>query len=108
MEGIQHIETDDGEIELEGRPGDDSALSPMPRNKWRRVDEWLVHGGQRVLWLPPDVRPNFEYGTSPQYEGLFALGNSVGNITFIKVDPTCSPADLVPGSSVTGRVSDIE
>ena len=86
------IETDSGEIELEDMAAAGTALSPMPRNRWRRVDEWLAHGGRRMLWLPPDVRPPY-FSLAARHEGFFALGNSTGKITSVNVDPSYSPAE---------------
>lgn len=55
---------------------------------------WLVHGDRRMLWLPPDVRPDRK--AAAHFKCLFVLGNSSGKMTFIEVDPSVSPPERVP------------
>ena len=52
-----YIDTDIGCIQL------GPSLNPLPGGvhtpykRWQVDHEWLVHDGQRTLWLPPDFRP---------------------------------------------------
>ena len=93
--GGMYIETDTGKIEVEKLPADGATLSLTPRNEWRIVDGWLVHGGRRILWLPPDYRPSdrrsWDHRPAAQHDGLLVLGKHSDRFTFIEVDPGFTP-----------------
>ncbi len=89
-----YIEMDNGESMLEDMSVDGAALALMPRNKWRLVNEWLVHGGRRILWLPPDFRPP-DRRFAVQNEGLFVLGIYPDELKIMEVDPDFSPEERV-------------
>ncbi len=91
---VLHIEMDNGETKLEDMSVDGAALALMPQKKRRIVDEWLCHGGRRVLWLPPEFRSYYRESVA-RNEGLFVIRNHSDELKLMEVDPDFSPEEGV-------------
>jgi WD40 repeat protein len=48
---------------------------------------WLVSEGQKMLWLPPDVRPG-RVGSITVYERSIAIGSESGRVVCIELGPS--------------------
>ena len=84
-----YLETDYGEIELGELLEDTHPSLPSSGFRWSIRDNWLMQGSRKMLWLPPDFRPE----RSAYRDGLFVLGRKSGGITFLKVDLKYRPPE---------------
>lgn len=68
-------------MQLAQNPTSISSEPCTPDERWSVDDyDWLIHDGQKVLWLPPDFRPTCK----AVHKDLFALGHESGDVTFFK------------------------
>lgn len=76
---------------------------------WEIHDNWLCYNAQRLLWLPPDFRPN----CIARYHDLLVLGHESGKLSFFDGNTTDSPPRpsweaTVPESTNKGKRKALE
>lgn len=84
-----YLETDHGELEIGHLLEDTPRSSPSSGFRWRIVDDWVMQGSRKMLWLPPDFRPI----RCAYRDGFFVLGGQSGDITFLGVDRNYRPPE---------------
>lgn len=83
------LETDHGEVDIGHLLEDARPSSPSSGFRWRIVDDWVMQGSRKMLWLPPDFRPR----RCAYRDGLFVLGRKSGDLTFLEVDLKYRPPE---------------
>ena len=84
-----YLDTDHGELEIGYLHEDAHCSSPLSRFRWSIRGDWLMQDSRKMLWLPPDFRPEF----SAYRDGFFVLGRKYGEITFMEVDLNYRPPE---------------
>ena len=74
-----YIDTTFGRVYLD-QPPDDNGLWKVEDARWRVYGDWLYRDGKRLLWLPPDFRPQ----CTAIYDDLFVMGHESGKVTFFE------------------------
>ena len=84
-----------------------SLLQPVPSPSFRpRIfvrDEWIVHGENRMLWLPPDYRPS----CSAVHDGVVCMGHRSGRVSIFELEfsstfsSTTSPPTSYAGTALS-------
>ena len=84
-----HLHTDYGEFEI-GNLLEETLPSPSSSGfRWNIMDDWLMQGSRKMLWIPPKFRPK----GSAYRDGLFVLSRKVGEIIFLEVDLNYRPPE---------------
>ncbi|PGH08774.1 hypothetical protein AJ79_05873 [Helicocarpus griseus UAMH5409] len=84
---FSYVETRYGLLRVPNRPGlrEAAPTQRQPLYKLRYKDEWVLHEGERNLWIPPEYRPDARMRMDFR-NNSFLWGNKLGLVTLIEIE----------------------